>query len=66
VVKRWDKCINVGGGYVEKWMFFFLGSNTTCFTFYIHLWHVYWLSVVCNWFLGDRENQVNYKMYTAT
>jgi hypothetical protein len=22
LVKRWDKCINVGGGYVEKRMFF--------------------------------------------
>jgi hypothetical protein len=21
VVERWDKCINVGGGYVEKYMF---------------------------------------------
>jgi hypothetical protein len=28
IVKRWDKCINVGVGYVE---------NMTCFTFYIHL-----------------------------
>jgi hypothetical protein len=23
LVKRWDKCINVGGGYVEKLMFLF-------------------------------------------
>jgi hypothetical protein len=23
LVKGWDKCINVGGGYVEKLMFFF-------------------------------------------
>jgi hypothetical protein len=23
VVKTWDKCINVGGGYVEKYIFFF-------------------------------------------
>jgi hypothetical protein len=23
LVKRWDKCINVGGGYVEKYMFQF-------------------------------------------
>jgi hypothetical protein len=30
LVKRWDKCISVGGGYVP-------GSNTTCFRFYIHL-----------------------------
>jgi hypothetical protein len=22
LVKRWDKCISVGGGYVEKYMFF--------------------------------------------
>jgi hypothetical protein len=22
LVKRWDKCINVGGGYVEKFVFF--------------------------------------------
>jgi hypothetical protein len=26
--------------------FFFPGSNITCFTFYIHLWPIYWLSVV--------------------
>jgi hypothetical protein len=36
LVKRWDKCINVGWGYVEKSKFF-PGSNITCFTFYIHL-----------------------------
>jgi hypothetical protein len=36
LVKRWDKCINVAGGYVEKQMFF-PGSNITRFTFYIHL-----------------------------
>jgi hypothetical protein len=35
MIERWDKCINVGGGYVEKY-FFFPGSNITCFTFYIH------------------------------
>jgi hypothetical protein len=29
LVKRWDECINVGGGYVEKYMFF-PGSNITC------------------------------------
>jgi hypothetical protein len=23
LVKRWDKCINAGEGYVEKYMFFF-------------------------------------------
>jgi hypothetical protein len=35
VVNRWEKFINVGGGYVEKT--FFPGSNITCFTLYIHL-----------------------------
>jgi hypothetical protein len=33
------KRINVGRGYVEKYMFF-LGPNSTYFTFYIHLWEV--------------------------
>jgi hypothetical protein len=36
LVKRWDKCINVGGGYVEKYMFLQC-SNKIYFTFYIHL-----------------------------
>jgi hypothetical protein len=36
VVERWNKCISVGGGYVEKEMFL-RGSNITCFTFYTHL-----------------------------
>jgi hypothetical protein len=36
LVKRWDKYINVGGGYVEKETFL-PGSNITCFTLYIHL-----------------------------
>jgi hypothetical protein len=36
LVERWDKCIDVGGGYVEKEMFF-PGSNITRFMFYIHL-----------------------------
>jgi hypothetical protein len=36
VVKRLDKCTNVGGGCVEKQMFF-PSSNITCFTFHIHL-----------------------------
>jgi hypothetical protein len=35
LIKRWDKFINVGGGYVGK--SFFFGSNITCFTFNIHL-----------------------------
>jgi hypothetical protein len=46
-VKRWDKCISVGGGYVEKRMFSFPASNFTCFTFYINFWPIYWLSLVC-------------------
>jgi hypothetical protein len=43
--KRWDKCTNVSGGYVEKYMFF-PGSNTIGFTFYIHLWPICWLFLV--------------------
>jgi hypothetical protein len=35
-IKRWDMCINDGGGCVEKLMIF-PGSNLTCFTFYINL-----------------------------
>jgi hypothetical protein len=42
LVKRWDRCINVGGGYVEK-LLFCPGSNIACFAFYIHLWPIYWL-----------------------
>jgi hypothetical protein len=34
LVKRWNKSI-IGGGYVEKYMFF-PGSNITCSTFYNH------------------------------
>jgi predicted CDP-diglyceride synthetase/phosphatidate cytidylyltransferase len=26
--------------------FFMSGSNIACFTFYIHLWPIYWLSLV--------------------
>jgi hypothetical protein len=36
LVRRWDSCINVGGGYVENQMFL-SGSGITYFTFYIHL-----------------------------
>jgi hypothetical protein len=36
LAKRWDKCIDVGGGYVEKETLF-LHLNITCFMFYIHL-----------------------------
>jgi hypothetical protein len=42
LVKRWDKCINIGEGYVEKYIFF-PGSNITCFTFYIHFCSAYLL-----------------------
>jgi hypothetical protein len=35
LVKRWDKCISAGGGYVEKSMLL-PGSNIICFTFHIH------------------------------
>jgi hypothetical protein len=34
LIKRWDKCINVSGGYVEKCFF---QVQTSRFTFYIHL-----------------------------
>jgi hypothetical protein len=37
LVKRWDKRISVGGGYVEKLMFFFSQARISRFTFYIHL-----------------------------
>jgi hypothetical protein len=40
LVKRWGKCINVGGRYAKKKLFF-SGSNIICFTFYIHLWPIY-------------------------
>jgi hypothetical protein len=36
LLNRWVKCISVGGGYVEKLMFF-SGLDITSFTFYIHL-----------------------------
>jgi hypothetical protein len=45
LLKRWDKCINVNRRYVEKWMFF-PGASITYLTFYIHLWPIYWLSLV--------------------
>jgi hypothetical protein len=44
LVKRWDKCINIGGGYVKK--YFSPVSNITCFTFYIRLWLIHWLFLV--------------------
>jgi hypothetical protein len=40
----------------------FPGSNITCFTFYIHLWPIYWLSHVCNVFNVDRR-MMNWKGY---
>jgi hypothetical protein len=51
LLKQWDKCMNVGGGYVEKQMFHPC-SNIACFTFYIHLWPIYWLSFVYICFLS--------------
>jgi hypothetical protein len=45
LVKRLDKCINVGVGYVKK-QIFLQGSNITCFMFHIHLRPIYWLSLV--------------------
>jgi hypothetical protein len=38
----------MGQVYKCRWIYremsvFFPGSNITCFTFYIHLWPVYWL-----------------------
>jgi hypothetical protein len=33
LLKRWDKCTNVDGGYIEKLMFC-PGSNSACFAFY--------------------------------
>jgi hypothetical protein len=38
LVKRWDKCINVGGGYVEKCFSMF---ECHMFTFYINLCPIY-------------------------
>jgi hypothetical protein len=35
LVKRWDKCINVGGGYVKTEMFP-LGFNTSFFYYYYY------------------------------
>jgi histone-lysine N-methyltransferase SETMAR len=36
LINQWDKCMNVDGRYVEKYMYF-PGLNITWFTFYIHL-----------------------------
>jgi hypothetical protein len=40
LIKRWDKCINVGGGHLGKCMFF-PGSNIKCFKIYIYLLPIY-------------------------
>jgi hypothetical protein len=40
LVKRWNKCINVGGGHVEESMSF-PASNITCFKFYMDLCPIY-------------------------
>jgi hypothetical protein len=34
LVKQWDKCINVGGGHIEKYMFF-PGLNITFYGLYL-------------------------------
>jgi hypothetical protein len=44
LVERW--CIDVGGGHVEKYIVFSLGSNIKYFAFYTHLWPIYLLSLV--------------------
>jgi hypothetical protein len=36
---------------------FFPGTNITCFTFYIHLWPIYWLSLVSRESEGDESNR---------
>jgi hypothetical protein len=36
LVMRWDKCINVGGGYIEKYMFFQVRISLA-FKFYLNL-----------------------------
>jgi hypothetical protein len=36
LVKQCDMCIDVGGGYVEKYIYF-PGSNFKCFMFFIYL-----------------------------
>jgi hypothetical protein len=40
LVKRWDKGINIGGGYVETLMFF-SGLNITYFMLY-RVFHDFW------------------------
>jgi hypothetical protein len=63
LVKRWDKCTNVGGVYAEKRCF--LQVRISCFTFYIHLWPIYWLSLVdlrkanCNRRFRNRTDKAN-------
>jgi hypothetical protein len=42
LVERWDKCIYVGGGYVEKYRISI--SHVLCF--YIYFWLIYWLFLV--------------------
>jgi hypothetical protein len=40
LVKRWNKCIYVDGGYVEKYIFSQVLISQV-FTFYIHLYPIY-------------------------
>jgi histone-lysine N-methyltransferase SETMAR len=49
LLKRRDKCINVGGEYVEKLMFS-PGSSIIYFTFFIYLCPIYGLSLVSQHF----------------
>jgi histone-lysine N-methyltransferase SETMAR len=41
LVKWWDKCINVGGRYFQKQMFFFSFENRILYMFYINSWRIY-------------------------
>jgi hypothetical protein len=56
LVKRWDTCIDVGGRYVRN-KCFFTSLNITCFTFYIQLSPIYWLSL--EEFLDDGHSSVS-------
>jgi hypothetical protein len=58
-------CISVGGGYVDKEMFF-SGSNIICFTFYIHLRPIYWLFLVVNVYLLGQSLPSQLSMRTFT
>jgi hypothetical protein len=44
---------------------FFPGSNTTCFTFYIHLWPIYWLSLA-SYAAGKTADCTSHMAYSLT